>query len=83
MDEREHLAEQEVRGAAVVAWQFSGRAQGARAALVNGSVGVVVARQGRLFLAHRLTITNGKIAAIDAVGDPAQLHQLQLSVLEG
>jgi RNA polymerase sigma factor (sigma-70 family) len=73
----------EVRGAPVVARQFSGRARGAQAALVNGSVGVVVARRGRLFLVHRLTITNGKIAAIDAVGDPAQLHQLQISVLEG
>jgi RNA polymerase sigma factor (sigma-70 family) len=72
----------EVRGAPVVARQFLRRAQGARAALVNGSVGVVVARKGRLFLVHRLTITNGKIAAIDAVGDSAQLHQLQLSVLE-
>jgi len=72
----------EVRGAPVVAHQFLARARGARAALVNGSVGVVVARQGRLFLVLQFTITNGRIAAIDAVGDPVQLHQLQLSVLE-
>ncbi len=43
-------ASPEVRGAASVARQFSGRAQGARPALVNGAVGLVVARQGRLFL---------------------------------
>jgi RNA polymerase sigma-70 factor (ECF subfamily) len=46
-------------------------------------VGVVVAQQGRLFLVLQFTIANGRIAAIDAVGDPVQLHQLQLSVLEG
>src|SRR5205814_7773202 len=43
-------ASREVRGAPAVARQFSGRAQGARPALVNGSVGLVVARHGRLFL---------------------------------
>jgi RNA polymerase sigma factor (sigma-70 family) len=72
----------EVRGAPVVARQFLARARGARAAQVNGSVGVVVGRQGRLFLVLQFTITNGRIAAIDAVGDPAQLYKLQLSVLE-
>jgi RNA polymerase sigma-70 factor (ECF subfamily) len=72
----------EVHGAAVIARQFTGRAQGARAALVNGSVGLVVAQQGRLFLVLQLTITNGKIVAIDAIGEPSQLHQLQISVLD-
>ncbi len=72
----------EVRGAPFVARQFSGRAQGARPALVNGAVGVVVARRGRLFLVHRLTIRHGKIVGIDAVADPAHLHQLRLSVLD-
>src|SRR5205823_13220036 len=43
-------ASREVRGALAVARQFSGRAQGARPALVNGSVGLVVARHGRLSL---------------------------------
>src|SRR5260370_10886930 len=51
----------EVRGAPLVARQFSGRALGARPALVNGSVGLVVARRGRLFLVLRLTIRHAKI----------------------
>jgi RNA polymerase sigma factor (sigma-70 family) len=72
----------EVRGAPFVARQFSGRARGARPALVNGAVGVVVARYGRLFLVLRLTIRHGKIVGIDAVADPAHLHQLRLSVLD-
>jgi RNA polymerase sigma factor (sigma-70 family) len=75
-------ASKEVRGALTVARQFSGRAQGARPALVNGSVGLVAARRGRLFLVLRLTFRRGKIAGIDAVADPARLHQLRLAVLD-
>src|SRR6266702_6340057 len=72
----------EVRGAPFVARQFSERAQGARPALVNGAVGVVVARHGRLFLVLSLTIRHGQIVEIDAVADPAHLRQLRLSVLD-
>jgi RNA polymerase sigma factor (sigma-70 family) len=71
----------EVRGAPAVAKQFSGRAQLARPALVNGAVGVVVAPRGRLLLVLGLTITRGKIVAIDVVGDPERLRQLDLAVL--
>lgn len=65
-----------IRGAAAVARQFSGRAQGARAALVNGTVGIVVASRKKLFLALNLTIMNGKIAEINAVVDPERLSQI-------
>ncbi len=75
-------ASPEVRGAASVARQFSGGAQGARPALVNGAVGLVVARQGRLFLVLNLTVTRGKIVEINVVADPARLRQLRLSVLD-
>jgi len=75
-------ASREVRGTLAVARQFSGRAQGARPALVNGSVGLVVARHGRLFLVLNLTVTRGKIVEINVVADPARLHQLDLAVLD-
>lgn len=75
-------ASREVRGAQAVARQFSGRAQGARSALVNGAVGVVVAQHGRLSLVLNLTITGGKITEINVVADPARLDQLDLAVLE-
>src|SRR5438132_5325528 len=75
-------ASREVRGALAVARQFSGRAQGARPALVNGSVGLVVARHGRLVLVLNLTVTRGKIVEINAVADPARLRQLDLAVLD-
>jgi hypothetical protein len=51
----------EVCGAPLVVRLFSGRAKAARPALVNGAVGGVVARGGRLFLVLRLTIRHGKI----------------------
>ena len=72
----------EVRGARAVARQFSGRAQGARPALVNGAVGIVVARHGRLFLVLNLTVTRGKIVEINVIADPARLRQLELAVLD-
>jgi len=75
-------ASREVRGAPAVARQFSGRAQGARPALVNGSVGLVVARHGRLFLVLNLTVAHGKIVEINVVADPERLRQLDLAVLD-
>jgi len=74
-------APREVQGASAVARQFSGRAQGARPILVNGSVGVVVAPRGHLLLVLDLTITHGKIAEINVIADPARLRQLRLSAL--
>src|SRR2546422_673744 len=67
-------ASREVRGALAVARQFSGRAQGARPALVNGSVGLVVARHGRLFLVLNLRVTHEKIVEINVVADPERLR---------
>jgi RNA polymerase sigma-70 factor (ECF subfamily) len=49
--------------------------------LVEGAVGIAVAPRGWLLLLLRLTIRHGKIVAIDAVADPADLHQLRLAIL--
>src|SRR5712691_7169281 len=73
----------EVRGAQAVARLFSGRAQAARAALVNGAVGVVVAPRGRLFLVLGLKISGGKISEVEVIADPARLRRLDLAVLDG
>ncbi|HEX9198729.1 MAG TPA: sigma factor-like helix-turn-helix DNA-binding protein, partial [Acidobacteriaceae bacterium] len=73
----------EVRGAQAVAKLFSGRAQAAHAALVNGAVGVVVAPRGRLFLVLGLKISAGKISEVEVIADPARLRRLDLAVLDG
>ena len=73
----------EIRGAAAVARLLTGRirlgARFARLVLVDGTVGLVVAPRGRLLLLLRLVIRGGKIAEIEAIADPAHLHQLRLS----
>jgi RNA polymerase sigma-70 factor (ECF subfamily) len=75
-------ARAEVRGASVVAGAFLGRAQGARAMLVDGAVGAVVAPAGRLFLVLGFKVASGKVVEIDAIADPDHLRGLQLAVLD-
>ena len=72
----------EIHGAAAVAKQFVGHARATQPALVNGSVGVVVAPRGRLLGVLDLRIRHGKITAITAISDPAHLRQLHLAVLD-
>ncbi|QBD78972.1 sigma-70 family RNA polymerase sigma factor [Ktedonosporobacter rubrisoli] len=72
----------ELHGAAAVAKQFMGGAQATQPALVNGSLGVVVAPYGRLLGVLDLTIRGGKITAITVITDPARLRQIHLAVLD-
>lgn len=73
----------EIRGMAVVAEQaMKGGARLARVALVNGSVGVIVAPRGRLLIALDFTITDEKISAIDVIAGNERLRQLELAVLD-
>ena len=72
----------ESRGAAAVAGFFSGRAQAAREALINGVAGAVWATNGRPRVVFSFTITGGKISAIDLIGDRGLLRQTDLVMLE-
>jgi RNA polymerase sigma-70 factor, ECF subfamily len=72
----------EARGAAAIAKSFLGSAQAARAALVNGAVGAIVAPKGRLLLVLGFTFANGRITSIDAIGEPERLDTLTLAVLD-
>jgi RNA polymerase sigma factor (sigma-70 family) len=75
-------ASSELRGARAVAEQaVKRRAQFARPALVNGTVGIVVAPRGRLLLVLGLTIEGGKISEIDVIREPARLGELDLAML--
>lgn len=73
---------QEVRGAAAVAKVFSGRAVGARPALVDGIVGVTWAPGGRARVVWDITITGDKISRIDTVADVASLTEVDLVILD-
>jgi RNA polymerase sigma factor (sigma-70 family) len=73
-----------LRGAEAVAGQaimFAGPSRVARPALVNGVAGVVVTVDGQPVSVMAFTVTDGKIVAIDALGDPERLSQLDLAVL--
>jgi hypothetical protein len=76
-------AEAEVRGAEAVAAIFSGGARAARLALVDGVVHVVWAHRGQPRVVFVFTIADGTVTAIDLVGDPDRLRDLEVTVLKG
>lgn len=72
---------EELRGAAAVAENFAGRARGAQPALVDGAVGLAWAPGGRPKAVFDLTISDGRIVAIDLIFDPDHLGDLDLVLL--
>jgi RNA polymerase sigma factor (sigma-70 family) len=54
----------------------------ARPALVNGTIGVVVAPRGRLVVVLELAIDGDRIVAFNVVGNRTRLRQLQLAVVD-
>ena len=77
----------EARGAESVAREIAVFGQGARvaeSALVNGTVGILVAPRGRLHLVLVMTIDAEAdlITAYDLVAEPARLASLDLAVLD-
>ena len=71
----------ETRGAQTVASFFSGRARGAKLALIDGVTGLVWASGGRPRVVFSFTLSDGKITAIDLLGDPDVLGQLDVVTL--
>jgi RNA polymerase sigma factor (sigma-70 family) len=86
---RRPAASMAVRGAAEVARQaLTGlstalRAVDLRPALVNGAAGVVVFGRGRPVTVIGFTVTEGKIAEIDAIADPERIGKIATGVLGG
>jgi RNA polymerase sigma-70 factor (ECF subfamily) len=72
-------ADQEVRGAGLVARTFAGRARVAQPALVEGSPGLVWASAGKPRIAFAFTIVDEKIAAIELIGDPERLGHVEMA----
>ena len=75
-----------IRGARDVvrgALSASARSRHAQPALVNGSVGIVVAPRGQLMIALGFTFARGKITEIEVIADPERLRDLDVAVLDG
>jgi RNA polymerase sigma-70 factor (ECF subfamily) len=75
----------EIRGAAV--WAKGAVAYGhmarvVRPALVNGAIGLVMAPRGRLSRALTFTIANGKITAIEVIGNRGRLAELDVAIVD-
>ncbi len=60
----------EVAGADAVARVFAGRARAATPALLDGEPGLAFAPGGRTVSLFRITVLDGRVAAIDLVADP-------------
>ncbi|HEU0141533.1 MAG TPA: sigma-70 family RNA polymerase sigma factor [Bryobacteraceae bacterium] len=77
-------APREIRGArkwAQGAIAYSQAARFVQPALVDGSVGLILAPGGKLSRVLRFIISNGKIVDAEIIGDPARLREIDLAVL--
>jgi RNA polymerase sigma-70 factor (ECF subfamily) len=72
----------QIRGAREVATTFLGKAAAAKAALVGGELGAVWAPGGTPRAAFRMTIVDGRIAAIELVADPTRMAELELRIFD-
>jgi RNA polymerase sigma-70 factor (ECF subfamily) len=72
----------ETHGAEAVAQQFMGRAQAARLALIDGSIGAVWGQSGQPRAVFIFTIMDGTIVAIAIIADPERLSQVDVALLD-
>lgn len=72
----------EMRGARQVAEVYRGRAQSARMALIDGSLGLVVAIGGKLKVVLGIAVANDRIVAIEAIADPERLESFEITLLD-
>lgn len=73
----------EARGAGAVARRAAAGAGGATLMLVDGLPGLVVAPRGRPEVVLAFRLNEGRIAAMEVIGDPARLRRLDLRLLPG
>ena len=69
-------------GAAAVADQFSGRAQVARTALVDGAVGAVWSVGGKVRVVFDFLVQGGRVTGITLLADPDTLDGMDLEVFD-
>lgn len=72
-----------VRGAGDVAEQFSGRAQAARLALLDGTFGLAWAPSGQPKVVFDFTIVGGRIARIEMLADAGLLGEMDVVLVGG
>ena len=68
-------------GPDAVAGRFNGAAHSARLAAFDGGVGAVWSLRGKPMVAFRFTVADGRVTAIDLLGDEAWLESLEIYYL--
>jgi RNA polymerase sigma-70 factor (ECF subfamily) len=74
----------EIRGASTWAKQMIALSRGLRfvqPALINGSVGLILAPRGKLSRVLTFTFANAKVTRVEVIGDPARLRELDIAVI--
>ena len=71
----------EVRGAGGVAEHFSGRAQAAQLALLDGGAGLVWVVAGQPKVVFDFTVVGGRITRIELLADPGLLREMAVEVV--
>ena len=74
----------ELRGAATWAAQMIALSRGLRSvqpAVIDGSVGLILAPRGKLSRVLTFTFSDDKVTRVEVTGDPARLRQLDIAVL--
>jgi RNA polymerase sigma factor (sigma-70 family) len=74
----------ELRGASTWAKQMIALSRGLRfvqPALINGSVGLILAPRGKLSRVLTFTFANAKVTRVEVIGDPARLRELDIAVI--
>jgi RNA polymerase sigma factor (sigma-70 family) len=72
----------EIRGAAMVAGFFRGKAHACVPGLIDGEVGILLPVEGRMAVVLELGFAGGRIATIDGVADRDALAALELQQLD-
>jgi RNA polymerase sigma factor (sigma-70 family) len=74
----------ELRGASTWAMQFIALSRGLRfvqPALINGTVGLIVAPRGKLARVLAFSFANANVTRVEVIAEPARLRELDIAVL--
>jgi RNA polymerase sigma-70 factor, ECF subfamily len=74
----------ELKGAVMWAKQMIALSRGlgsVQPALIDGSVGLILAPRGKLVRVLTFTFANAKVTRVEVIGDPARLRELDIAVL--
>ena len=82
MGTRSGFLTSELRGAKAVAERFTGAAQAAQLALIDGAPGAVWAPGGTPRVVFGFTILNGKVVEIELAADAERLSRLDVTILD-